>query len=346
MKKRHIILSIASLLIILLVWNRSSSFSLKPIANITDTFDEAIDTAAMHPLTIASLRNGNYQGSDLKIEETLEQGSNYSRYIASYQSEGNELYGLLTVPDGEKPEKGWPVIIFNHGYIPPKEYKTTERYVAYVDGFASNGYIVFKPDYRGHGNSEGNAVGGYGSNAYTIDVLNALASVKKRQDVDITKIGMWGHSMGGFLTLRSMVVTKDIKAGVIWGGVVANYEDLIYNWTRSTYTPPPLPSGARRWRTMLTEQYGTPQKNPAFWNSISANAYLNDISGPIQLHHGTEDDSVPVAFSEKLKQQMDDAKKPVELYTYEGDDHNITQNFTTAMNHSLAFFDTYVKGIK
>ena len=41
---------------------------------------------------------------------------------------------------------------------------------------------------------------------------------------------------------------------------------------------------------------------------------------------------------------MDSAKKPVELYTYEGDDHNITDNFTPAMNRSIDFFNRYVKG--
>ena len=52
------------------------------------------------------------------------------------------------------------VVIFNHGYIPPAQHRTTERYVAYVDAFARNGYIVFRSDYRGHGNSEGEAAEG------------------------------------------------------------------------------------------------------------------------------------------------------------------------------------------
>ncbi len=49
------------------------------------------------------------------------------------------------------PDNGRPAIIFNHGYIPPEVYRTTERYVAYQDGFARNGYVTFKSDYRGHG---------------------------------------------------------------------------------------------------------------------------------------------------------------------------------------------------
>jgi uncharacterized protein len=154
---------------------------------------------------------------------------------------------------------------------------------------------------------------------------------------------MWGHSMGGHITLRSMVVNKDIKAGVIWGGVVASYPDLITNWRRGRATPSPLPSGARRWRQLLMERFGSPEKNPAFWNSISATSYLKDISGPIQLHHGTADESVPVEFSEKLSDLMKKDGKAVELYTYTGDDHDISANLSIALSRSVEFFDKYVK---
>ncbi|MEK7517906.1 MAG: alpha/beta fold hydrolase [Patescibacteria group bacterium] len=317
--------------------------------------DEGRVESDSHPLSIESLRKGEYPGSEIVIGETLGPGSNYQRYIVSYKSEGLKIFALLTVPNGTRPVGGWPAIVFNHGYIPPSQYKTTERYISYTDGFSRNGYVLLRPDYRGHGNSEGTALGGYGSNGYTIDVLNAVSSLKKLEDplnvnsqkliVDANRIGMWGHSMGGFITIRNMVVSRDVKAGVIWGGVVASYTDLLRNWRRgaSAFTPPPLPSGVRRWRQSLIERYGEPEKNPQFWNSISANSYLSDISGPIQLHHGEEDGSVPVEFSRKLNEQLKTIGKEVELFIYPGDDHDITSNFGTAMQRSVEFFDRYLK---
>src|SRR5512136_2583868 len=134
------------------------------------------NTPTPNPLNIEWLRQHSYPGSDITIEQELPRGSNNRQYIASYQSDGLKIYGLLTIPEGEKPATGWPAIIFNHGFIPPNIYSTTERYVGYVAAIARSGYVVFKPDYRGPGNSEGEATGGYATPAYTVDVLNALAS--------------------------------------------------------------------------------------------------------------------------------------------------------------------------
>lgn len=297
----------------------------------------------IHPLSITTLRQGEYPGSQITIEEKLEPGSNYQRYLASYRSEGLKIYALLTIPNGEKPATGWPTIVFNHGYIPPEQYRTTEKYISYTDGFSKNGYILFRPDYRGHGNSEGTPSGAYGSSDYTIDVLNAVASLKQHPDVNPNKIGMWGHSMGGHITLRSMVVSSDIKAGVIWAGVVGSYPDLINNWRRRSPLPSASATTRGRWRQQLIEIYGDPEANPEFWSSISASTFLTDISGPLQLHHGTNDSSVPPVFSESLAGRLRAANQVVELYMYPGDDHNLSKSFLTAMQRSVTFFDQHVK---
>jgi dipeptidyl aminopeptidase/acylaminoacyl peptidase len=294
-------------------------------------------------MSIEYMRAQKYPGSDIVIQSELERGANYHRYYAWYESEGLKIYGLLTVPDGEMPEGGWPAIVFNHGYIPPDVYRTTERYIAYVDRLARAGYVVYRIDYRGHDRSEGVAKGAYGDPGYTIDVLNALASLKKFPQVNPDKIGMWGHSMGGFLTLRAMVISKDIRVGVIWAGVVGSYPDLLYNWRRTgPFTPSPSSRGAG-WRTRWIEQYGTPEQDHAFWAAISANTYVADLSGPLQLHHGTADEDVPLAFSIRLAEEVRAVGGIADLYTYDGDNHNISKYFTTAMDRTIAFFDKYLK---
>ncbi len=301
---------------------------------------------SLNPLTIQAMREKNYPGSDIRIEETLPEGTHYNQYIASYTSEGLTMYALLTVPQGEKPKNGWPVIIFNHGYIPPEQYKTTERYIFYVDAFASNGYIVFKPDYRGNGKSQGQPEGAYYSPAYATDILNAVSSMKRFKDADPGKIGMWGHSMGGNITLRNIVVdTTDIKAAVIWGGVVGSYEDLMYNWQRKvSYQPPPRELAQRNNRREdIIKKYGTPKENSPFWHSIDPTYFLADITAPIQLHVGLNDEEVPIGFSQSLKDKLQKAGKTVEYYTYPGADHNISQSFNQAMERSVDFFNRYLK---
>ncbi|HZJ22568.1 MAG TPA: hypothetical protein VFD54_04615, partial [Anaerolineales bacterium] len=146
--------------------------TLPPTAAATSTPLPA-NTAVPFPLQIDAMRAREYPGSDIVVESVLDPGVNYSRFLVSYLSEGLKIYALMTIPNGETPTTGWPVIIFNHGFIPPDVYVTTERYIAYVDLIARSGYIVFRSDYRGHGNSEGEAGGAYSRPDYTVDVLNA-----------------------------------------------------------------------------------------------------------------------------------------------------------------------------
>jgi uncharacterized protein len=125
--------------------------------------------------------------------------------------------------------------------------------------------------------------------------------------------------------------------------VVANYADLLYNWRRGSGPTPTPPATARGWRSSWLSLYGTPQENPTFWNSLAANSYLADISGPVQLHHGEADAEVPLAFSEKLAVNLKTLGKVEEFYPYPGNDHNLAQSFGTAMTRTITFFDRYLK---
>nr|WP_229671157.1 alpha/beta fold hydrolase [Deinococcus aquiradiocola] len=309
---------------------------------MTGTAHAAYPAPSTSPLSIEAMRARTYPGSALTVRQTLRVGSNYTRQVVSYVSDGLRIDALLTVPNGTPPSGGWPAIVFNHGYIPPNEYRTTERYVAYQDAFARAGFVTLKSDYRGHGSSQGQALGGYYDPGYTVDVLNAAASLRRDRRVNPARLGMWGHSMGGHLTLRAMVIDRSIRAGVIWAGVVAPYDLLQTGWTRGPGAET-IPAGLRRRGTEVRARYGTPAQNPAFWSAVSPNSYLKDLNGPLQLHQGTADVEVPVTFHQALERGLKSAGKPYTAYTYPGDNHNLSRNLTLALNRSVAFFKANLK---
>ena len=334
-----------------------ADFFCAPLANAQTSTSTSLQEIIQNPLSIEYMRKQVYPGSNLEIEQKLLPGSNYDQYIASYKSDGLKIYGLLTIPQGTKPTGGWPVIIFHHGYIRPSVYKTTERYILYVDAFASNGYIVFKPDYRGNGNSEGRPDSQYFAPDYTIDTLNAIATFKKYPNANPEKIGMWGHSDGGNVILRTLVVApNDVKAAVIWGGVVAPYKDLTTDWQQLVpyhQVDEDLKIENNHMDELISKN-GTPNQNPKFWNSIDPMNYLADIKTPLQINAGGKDEEVPPIFSLRLRNKMRTLGKNVIYYYYPGMNHNISYPtspfgfkvaipYTPAITQGVRFFDRYLK---
>ncbi len=290
------------------------------------------ETAELFPMSIESLRQRSYPGDAFTIEETLPNGTDYQQYRVSYRSEGLKIYGLLTIPLTPKPESGYPAILFIHGYIPPKQYSTTGSYPTYQATLARSGFITFKPDLRGHGESEGEAVSAHFSEKYTVDTLYALSYLKKYPDVDPNRIGYWGHSNGGEIGLRVLVISPDIKAASLWAGVVGNYKDMFETYNDQI----PFLQNIRE--TPLIRENGLPTENPEFWGQLDPYSYLEGITTPVQLQHATGDASVPITLSQHLNEELKKAGKNVEYFEYIGDDHNIGNNSGKAWQRSIEFF--------
>jgi len=296
-------------------------------------------------ITIQYLREIEISSSELTLHEKLSPGSNYQRYLVSYLSEGNRIYGLLTIPLQEIPESGFKAIVFNHGYIPPWEYKTTQRYQAHIDYLARSGFVVFKIDYRGHGESEGWPAGSYFSPGYTIDAISALKTLQRFAIIDPQGIGMWGHSMAGNLVLRAMLLEPDIQAGVIWAGAVYNYQDFVeYGITDDSFQPPPTPESQeeRDYRKMsreIFETYGQPSDDIKYWQAVSLTDHIEHLNSPLQIHHAEDDRVVSIDYSWDLVQVLKENDKEYEFYTYQGGGHNlISPYFDQAMLRTVQFF--------
>lgn len=295
-------------------------------------------------LTIPALRAREYK-SQLGERTLAYQNPSYTAYLANYDSDGLRVNGLLTEPTGEKPSGGWPAIVFVHGYIPPTQYTTQGQYYDYVDYLARNSFVVFKIDLRGHAQSEGDPGGSYYSSDYIIDTLNARAALMASDFVNPQKVGLWGHSMAGNVTLRSLAVQPDIPAVVIWGGAVFTYADrLEYGIQDGSYMPPAQTTERQRQRQRLRDLYGEFNNNHPFWKQVAPTNYLNDIKGAVSLHSAINDDVVNIGYSRGLNALLDKTKIPHKLNEYPSGGHNISgTSFVSAMQDTVMFFKEYLK---
>lgn len=330
-----------------LVWLFKSEVTQTAKSGIVSLLQNSTPTPTPFPfreITIPGLRARNYQGS-LGSLVLYSESQNFTSYLTSYNSDGLKINGLLTKPKGEMPPGGFPAIVFIHGYIPPATYKTTERYVDYVNYLAANGFVVFKIDLRGNGQSEGDASGAYYSGDYIVDTLNAYSALQNSGFVNPAKIGLWGHSMAGNIVFRSFVVKKDIPAVVIWSGAGYTYADLLtYRITDNSYHAPAQTTETANKRKLLTDTYGQFNPNNDFWKQVPGTNYLDGVTGAIEINHAVDDPVVSIEYSRNLIKILDKTSIPHTLYEYPSGGHNIDgASFTEAMQRTVEFFKIYLK---
>lgn len=338
-------IGIATALVVIVYARKSGSTTRKVSFNPFSAEQPTSSPMPFKELTVPYLRSRSYDSALADLTAPIA-GDGYTSYLTYYISDGFRVNALLTKPSGEMPAEGWPAIVFIHGYIPPSIYETRgQPYSAYVDYFARNGFVVLKIDLRGHGESEGNAGGGYFGSDYVVDALNAYAALQDTDFVNRKAIGMWGHSMAGNILMRSAVVKQDIPAVVIWAGAVYSYTDQrTYGIQDNSYRPPSDRARFQNRRAEIAEKYGSPSATNDFWRQVAPIYFLNDIKGAVQIHHAVDDDVVNIGYSRDLVAELDKTKVPHDLYEYDSGGHNISgASFNTAMQRSVEFFRKYLR---
>ena len=166
----------------------------------------------------------------LTYERALADGPSYSAYLLSYRSDDLKVHAMVAVPTTAAPENGYPVVIANHGYVPePRKYGITadgidsrpgDYYRSVPELYASRGFMVILPDYRGHNSSEGyaqiKAQNRESVDRYADDVVALMADLDEIEHADMDTVFMWSHSMGGAVSMRALLATDIVKASSFW----------------------------------------------------------------------------------------------------------------------------------
>ena len=303
----------------------------KPIATLQPTPTYTPEPYAEY--RIENLASRSYDGGQLRVVNRMSENSYFIRDLISYQSDGLRIYGFMNVPKRGTPP--FPVIIAVHGYIDPAIYNTLDYTTRYADALARSGYLVIHPNLRGYPPSDS------GDNFFrvgmAIDVLNLIALVKSKggqpgplELADPNSIGVWGHSMGGGISLRAITVNPEIKAAVLYGSMSGdereNYERIF------TY----FSNGERGWEELLVPEDVT--------RLISPINYLDRIQAAVSIHHGENDPDVPLEWSLDLCQRLDALGKQVECFTYTDEGHTFNgEGDTLFMQRMIRFYDRVLK---
>ena len=262
--------------------------------------------AAVDPATVSLdyLAHKDFDGRELKLVKVLAREPGYTRYYITYKSGDLTISGIMNVPKGKGP---YPVIITNHGFIDARVYTNGRGLKREQDYLAKRGYVVLHPDYRNHNGSSKDLDNDFRLyTGYIEDVINAVYAAENSglKFIAKDKIGMLGHSLGGGIALSIMAVKPGlVKAYVLFAPTSLDYKDNFERWiarrsprlearVARKFGPPPT-------RHKIIEKYGSPESNPGFWNDLSVRTYLDKISDPVIIHHGTADESDRRTYQDK-----------------------------------------------
>lgn len=280
-----------------------------------------------------------YDGRDLRLGRVLARNSEYTRYFVTYRSSGLRISGVMNVPRGDGP---FPALVLNHGYIDPDVYVNGQGLRREQDYLAREGYIVLHTDYRNHAASDNDPNFELGLRlGYTEDVINAVLALKNSNlsYVDKENIGLLGRSMGGGVTYNAAIVRPDlIKAVVVFAPVSSDVVDNFNRWMRRDRS-----SDRRQLAARIAQRYGSPEANPEFWRNVSPVNFFDRIAVPVVIHHGTSDDSCPIAWSERTTAALKAAGKDVRYFVYEGEEHAFGPLWPRSMRRTVEYLDALLK---
>jgi dipeptidyl-peptidase-4 len=192
---------------------------------------------------------------------------------------------------------------------------------------AEKGYLVFSLDNRGsfgRGQEWEDAIYKDLGNYELQDQLAGVEYLRSLPYVDGDRIGIWGWSYGGYMTLMALFKAPDaFKAGV----AVAPLAD----W--------------HLYDTIYTERYmKLPSENEEGYQNASPLNFVDDFEGTLLLMHGIADDNVHAQSSIQLAQKLIKAGKDFDLMLYPQKKHGISGEAEQVFlyNKMMNFFDEHL----
>ncbi|HEU4374000.1 MAG TPA: S9 family peptidase [Telluria sp.] len=254
----------------------------------------------------------------------------------SWTNDKFNVQGWLLSPLKIEAGKKYPMVVVVHGgpaaAASPRFVAQGEEASAMVRGLTSKGYFVFMPNPRGS-YGQGTAFSGankrdFGGGDWR-DILAGVDAVEKVAPVDGQRLGLMGHSYGGFMTMWGVTHSQRFKAAVAGAGIA--------NWI-SYYGQ----NGIDQW--MIPYFGASAYDDPAIYRAASPIESIKAAKTPTLIYVGERDVECPPAQSAEFWHGLKAMGTPTSLVIYDGEGHSIRkpENQRDQRARTMAWFDRYL----
>lgn len=253
--------------------------------------------------------------------------------MVTYKSfDGTLISALVTMPANLKRDGSNPAIVIPHG---GPTGKTDDYFDDVAAALASRGYVVIAPNFRGST--------GYGKTFQTAnyddlgggdlkDTVEAKRFLVESGYIDAKRVGIFGGSYGGFMTLMAIGKTPDeFAAGVQWFGII--------NW-RTMYR-----DMDEVLKAYLRSLMGTPEDNSQGYDRASPLTYIQNAKAPLLTIQGENDIRVPRGQAQEVHDILKAKGNIVETIYYPAEGHGFRkkENQLDSLRRTVDWFDKYLK---
>jgi dipeptidyl-peptidase 4 len=221
-------------------------------------------------------------------------------------ADGQTLYYRLFKPLHFDPTKRYPAIVDVYGGPGVQRVLDNWTGASFAQVLTRAGYVVFQLDNRGsafRGTAFQAPIHRKMGEIEVADQVQGARWLGSQGFVDPARIGVWGWSYGGYMTLMLMFKAPDVFGAGIAGAPVTDW---------------------RLYDTHYTERYlDRPQDNDAGYAASSVLPYAKNLKGKLLVMHGMADDNVLFLHSTKLFRKLQDLGKPFDVMVYPGGKHGL-----------------------
>jgi len=254
---------------------------------------------------IESLRNRIQVAGPIQVGDLMWRGQGFGKYHVTWTSGGQPMTGTISLPDGSGP---FPVVIVNHGHIPPERYWVGQDSGIFGDPMAGHGFISIAPNYVGYEGSGPGAPGLQTNQQIAVSDMDLISSLGSLPQADPSRVAVVGHSQGGGVSEILMVVDTRIRAVVLHAPVSTDETENALRLHARNGTWPAL---------------GDPTQSPEVYAHVSPRHYLASWQPPVLLIQGTLDHTIPATHTQATFDALQAAGVQSRLMWIPGGDHDL-----------------------